>query len=593
MSLKLSTKLHAVLQAEIYKDQIANTQNRYYVFAAKTSPFENDSNPPDANNTPYNISYDVHDMMIFGKMISNSDIALLTSKHVWTSNTLYQKYDDQKDSLEDTNFAVLSDEAGSYHVFKCLNNLGNRSTSKPLFSETSEDDETYIKVADDYQWKFMYEISASNYAKFSTDDYMPVYSNDLVANAAVNGAIETITIESGGTDYNSFNTGFFQDLTIGGNNQIFAIEANASSNANFYSGSAIYLKSGTGAGQLGLISQYTVVGSQKRIILTTPFDVTPDATSEYEITPYVTVFGNGSNATARALINATSNTIYKVEMISRGQDYSWANVTISGNTGVVNVSSNTTITANNALARAIISPKGGHGSNNFAEVYASHVGISVTFQNTETGQIGTTFDYRCIGIIKNIELANVQFSIASANGTLLDEMLVTQETTGATGRITFANSSIVRVTNARGSFAAGNRLVSVANSSISANVTAVTNQDSVFDASLTMLIELTNTGSLGNGFSLDETVTQDFATATVLEANSTIVKLIDVRGTLNASGGEDVFITGETTGAVGRVVSISSPDVVKYSGEVLYIENIEPIQRSNTQSETIKLVISM
>jgi hypothetical protein len=108
-----------------------------------------------------------------------------------------------------------------------------------------------------------------------------------------------------------------------------------------------------------------------------------------------------------------------------------------------------------------------------------------------------------------------------------------------------------------------------------------------------MVVTITDTGSFGNGFALDERVTQDDAEGYVYSANSTVVKLTGVRGTFMASNEDtDYFITGDDTSAVGKITAIQQPDLVPYSGEVVYIQNMPPIQRANTQSETIKLIVS-
>ena len=63
--------------------------------------------------------------------------------------------------------------------------------------------------------------------------------------------------------------------------------------------------------------------------------------------------------------------------------------------------------------------------------------------------------------------------------------------------------------------------------------------------------------------------------------------LIDVRGTMNS--GE--LIVGNTSAAIANVTGSVAPDLIKYSGDIVYIENTEAISRSNTQSETIKVVL--
>ena len=60
-----------------------------------------------------------------------------------------------------------------------------------------------------------------------------------------------------------------------------------------------------------------------------------------------------------------------------------------------------------------------------------------------------------------------------------------------------------------------------------------------------------------------------------------------VRGVINA--GETVV--GVTSGAISNVQGRVVPDLVKYTGDVLYLENVDPVTRSNTQSEQIKIVL--
>ena len=47
----------------------------------------------------------------------------------------------------------------------------------------------------------------------------------------------------------------------------------------------------------------------------------------------------------------------------------------------------------------------------------------------------------------------------------------------------------------------------------------------------------------------------------------------------------------DSQGTVANIITTYEPDVIKSSGKILYIENTQPIQRSNTSTETIKVVI--
>ena len=67
----------------------------------------------------------------------------------------------------------------------------------------------------------------------------------------------------------------------------------------------------------------------------------------------MTIKGDGSNASARPIINQSTNTIANVEVLSRGEGYTYADITIEANNMA---------TANLAAARAVIGPFGGHAS---------------------------------------------------------------------------------------------------------------------------------------------------------------------------------------------------------------------------------------
>jgi len=105
--------------------------------------------------------------------------------------------------------------------------------------------------------------------------------------------------------------------------------------------------------------------------------------------------------------------------------------------------------------------------------------------------------------------------------------------------------------------------------------------------------DITLTG-VGSAYVEDEYVYQGgtFTTATfsgrVVEwdsANSK-VKLNRVVGIPTA----DVLI-GQNTGTTGFIVSTSDPELEKYSGRMLYIENFEPITRDENQTENFQIVL--
>ena len=403
--------------------------NIYYFFVGNPVPFANDNLPPTLFDNVQTTLIDPYDNMIYGKRITSSDIAQMAPRHNWVANTIFNKYTHDDPDIMGSNFYVVSDESTSYSVFKCLdNNRGAPSTYRPRLSETAADEDFYFTTVDGYQWKYMYSISTTQFAKFSTTSHIPVFVNSNVVGNSVIGSIDNIEVISGGSGYASFANGSFQEVRVAGNPLIYAIDpSNASANANFYINSSLKVTNGTGSGQLRNITGYTVAGSTRRVIIDSPFDTNPTANSTYEITPKVSIDGDGTGAQARALVNTSSNTIYSIEIVQRGSGYSYASVTVTGNTGIINVTTSTAITANTATAKVIISPKGGHGSNAAAELGARFVGISTAFDSSLSGsKVVDENDFRVVGIIKDPLFANVVLEISSSTGLFADGEVITQ-----------------------------------------------------------------------------------------------------------------------------------------------------------------------
>lgn len=579
-------------------DEAAN--NIYYMVVGKHTEFSDDTTPPAVNNNVQATFYDPNDNFIFGKQITSSDVKHMATRYDWTSGTVYAMYDDTNSNLYANNFYVVSPESGSYHVFKCLyNSDGAPSTAQPLLSETSADDEIYIKTTDGYQWKYMYSISSAEFTKFATANNIPVIPNANVSGNAVSGAIDVILVTTAGSDYNAYANGTISVAAVGGNTRIFEITSSGTlaSNNDFYKDSSIYIGTGTGAGQLRKITDY--VASSKRLVIDTAFTTLPDTTSTFEISPYVEITGDGQNATARALVNSTANTIANVQIVTRGSGYTFATATVTGNTGTINVSSNSAISANSAVARVIISPQHGHGNNVINELGADKVGISVTFANNETGTIPTDNDYRQISVVKDPLFREVVLSIDTLSGTFQDEEVVTASTSGANGIISGANSTVVTISNTAGFFVTGETITG-ATSNATANVAGITSQvTTTFDQRYKYTITLTDSGTNGLGFIEDEEVKQNEGLATeanafVHAANSTVVFLTNQKGNFELSDsalGTVRTITGQTSAAVGKLETYTAPDLVKGCGELIYLENLQPISRANNQSETVKLII--
>ena len=74
-------------------------------------------------------------------------------------------------------------------------------------------------------------------------------------------------------------------------------------------------------------------------------------------------------------------------------------------------------------------------------------------------------------------------------------------------------------------------------------------------------------------------------------SNSSFIFLTSEKGPIDANPAEVLqILNGSNTVTLGSVKY--TPDLVRGSGKVLYIENNTPISRSNSQSETIRLILN-
>lgn len=130
----------------------------------------------------------------------------------------------------------------------------------------------------------------------------------------------------------------------------------------------------------------------------------------YTSTPTVIVNGDGSDCTATAILN-TNGTIGKILVNTPGINYTKATVAIIGG-GVA------TGSENQALAHAIISPNGGHGKDAVSELYSKTLMLHGSLSKEKNNGFVSTNQYRQICIVKNPKVygknSNLRSSIASS-----------------------------------------------------------------------------------------------------------------------------------------------------------------------------------
>jgi hypothetical protein len=106
--------------------------------------------------------------------------------------------------------------------------------------------------------------------------------------------------------------------------------------------------------------------------------------SGYGSAPAVTITGDGTGATANCTISAGAVTA--VTITNPGSGYTRATVTFASGA---------------AAATAIISPKGGHGSNAVEELGGKYVMLNVRLDGNESNTLSTANEFRQVGIVRD------------------------------------------------------------------------------------------------------------------------------------------------------------------------------------------------
>jgi len=371
---------------EFINDVASNSSNYYLAFggsnqwADDNNPYIDDQNPPIPDGSVTSSHYKVLSNILFGKKVSVSDIAYMAKNIVWKSGTVYDYYSDTDASLYTKNFFVVNSRG---YVYKCLfNNYGAPSTVMPSSTSVQGD----FKTADGYVWKYMFYITSINQKKFSTADFIPVNTDPQVLFYSENGAIHIITVQNSATGYPNANGNIVSFKS--GNPNILQIQSQgASSISGEYNTAAIYIYNGTGAGTYAQIQNYVVNSAGKFVYAGTG---TLDVTSQYIISPYVSIVGDGTQAVAYAVVNNSTTAVDSVQVINRGINYT---------TAAISLISNVAFTTGTSLVNAIISPPGGHGSNPRYELGCDTTGLSVAVLSSDNFPI--SIDYRQLSLINN------------------------------------------------------------------------------------------------------------------------------------------------------------------------------------------------
>jgi len=179
---------------------------------------------------------------------------------------------------------------------------------------------------------------------------------------------------------------------------------------------------------------------------------------------------------------------------------------------------------------AIVPPAGGHGSNPYSELNIKGITFGFNFANTESGNIPTDILYNKIGIMKN----PYSLTVNTSSGIVSKGSSYTSNT--------FDN--LLKANTTYGSFSNGQVVIGA------------------------------NSGARG----------------VVVFANSTVIHLAGDKNFINS---ESVSIGSVSNTAVGTISITNSGSIYTKDILPLYVQNINNVNRSNTQTESFKINIQI
>ena len=551
------------LNANNFKDSVADLANSYYLFLGKSDAWSanlattTDSEAPTPLDTIVEIN-DAYQNMSALKKIAAGDVSNVMPRHAsvsnvdvsltWVSGATYVAWDDQDPDIYSKPYYIITDE---YKVYKCIKAGSGTSTSKPVDTATVAP----VLLGDGYLWKYMYTVATVDATKFLTNFYVPVKTVALpvVTTSSTAGSVTTVVKT----------VGVAGDLSEADQTQY------ANQNANI-------------AALKGKIYRYVVTNGG----------------TGYAAAPTVTVVGDGTAALATATVAGGVVTGVTVAVsgsgfnTNAGSNYSVANVTftpVSGGTG--------------AVARAVLSPANGHGSNPVEELGGFYSGLSTSL----TGAEGTDFiinnSFRQLGIVKNPFNHGTGVILTNAGSGYSGVPAVTFSSGAAAATAIMSGGTVIGITVTNGgtgyTVAPTVTIDAPAGGGTQATATATLVNGAVAKAVATASTLKALKGmkvSAATGLVIGSFFTATNGAKAYLDSWDTATGAIRYHqndktgyGTFVVTTSPSQTITGQG-GGTATIDSLQNPEVDRFSGKIIFVENRAPINRSASQIEDIRVI---
>jgi len=518
------------LNAKHFKEQVAGSS--VYVAIGKSDVWslttsDTTDTTPFTPNDHLDALGEARANLIGMKKIISTDISHVVPRYTWTSGNSYYAWDSDDASIFDKAFYIITSE---FKVYKCIKAGGGASSIQPTQTLTDPTAES-----DGYIWKYMYTVSVADAEKFLTNSYMPVKTVPLSASAVVAATVSSSTTV--------VLTETVDELTVGMEVTGNGVTTSPKPTISAINGSTLTLSATQSiAAATKLTFAYANDAAAEAVLSEADYaqylnqkasrdsataggieriEVTAGGTG-YTSAPTVVITGDGTtNATATATV--AGGAVTAVTVNNKGADYRVIDITFTGGGG------------SDAAARAVLTPKAGHGVDPVSELGGFFVSLNSQLDGNDGGDLTVGNDFRQITLFNEPR---------EYNATPLAGLIATADTLKATSYLDFNSSATV------------------------------------------------------SSYTVDELIVggTSGAQAYVVEIDTSNGY---IRYHQNDKTGYGVFtdgevVTGQTSNQADTLESsnaVGAPEVDRASGDILFLENRDPISRTTTQIEDIKVIL--
>ena len=403
----LKNDIHTNVAQIVYKGIRART-TRAYFFLGKTIPWDDQDTTAPEPLASRDYEFETRSNILGMKNITVSDVSFAIERLDWASGTVYDMYDDRYSSnypapsgatdIADAQIFVVTDE---FNIYKCIsNNYGQPSTVKPTGTSTG-----YIgPLADGYVWKYMDTVDVIQRSKFLTPEYLPI--TNTVAERYFTSGLGDPIVTNTGSGYVQSNCSI---AVVGGDGTGAAFNPLVNQDGEVYDVEVVNPGNNYTQATLQVLAldPDQPQGSGAEITVSLDFGDLDDPQAEVQLAAvdgelsfiYVTDGGSGySNATATIQGNGAGATATVV--IDQFGAIAGVNLV---NRGEGYTTATVTITGDGtgATADVIIAPVGGHGRDLVNESFADILSFQISTLDEVNQGFLLSNDYRQTGLLLN------------------------------------------------------------------------------------------------------------------------------------------------------------------------------------------------